>query len=125
MRSAPVPLTAALDLLCVLAFVLIGRASHEEGITLSGVAGTAWPFVAALVLGWAAMRAWRTPAAIVPTGIGVWAVTVAGGMLLRVVAGEGAEPSFIVVASVFLGATMVGLRALALVARPRQRSAPK
>ena len=67
------------DVLCVLAFVVIGRASHQAGESLAGVTSTAWPFLAGLAAGEAATRAWRRPAALVPTGVGVWLATVALG----------------------------------------------
>jgi len=42
MRSAR--LAVALDVGCVLVFVIIGRASHTQGESLAGVASTAWPW---------------------------------------------------------------------------------
>ncbi|MBX9388766.1 DUF3054 domain-containing protein [Streptomonospora nanhaiensis] len=121
MRS---PVTAlVLDVLCVLAFVLIGRANHAEGLAPAGVAATAWPFLAALAAAWLLCLAWRRPAAPVPTGVVVWLVTVAGGMALRAAAGGGVQVSFVVVAAVFLGLVLVGWRALALLRRPRHGAA--
>ena len=38
----------ALDVGCVLVFVIIGRASHTQGESLAGIASTAWPFLAGL-----------------------------------------------------------------------------
>ena len=87
------------DVLCVLAFVVIGRASHQAGESLAGVTSTAWPFLAGLAAGEAAPRAWRRPAALVPTGVGVWLATVALGQLLRVVSGPGTDAAFIAVFS--------------------------
>lgn len=104
---------AVLDLCCVGAFVAIGRASHGEGETLAGLARTAWPFLAGLALGWLATRAWRRPAALVPAGAGVWLSTVALGMVLRVVSGQGTAAAFIGVALAFLGLFMFGWRLLA------------
>jgi Protein of unknown function (DUF3054) len=104
---------AVLDLCCVGAFVAIGRASHSEGETLAGLARTAWPFLAGLAIGWLATRAWRRPGALMPVGVGVWISTVALGMLLRVVSGQGTEAAFIVVALAFLGLFMLGWRLLA------------
>ena len=43
----------AADLVLVVAFVLIGRRSHDEGSALAGVLTTLWPFAAGLVVGWA------------------------------------------------------------------------
>lgn len=105
-------LLAAADCGCVLVFVIIGRASHADGETLAGVASTAWPFLTGLAVGWAASRAWRRPASLVPAGLTAWLGTVSAGMLLRVVAGQGTAVSFIVVALVFLGLFLLGWRAL-------------
>jgi Protein of unknown function (DUF3054) len=101
------------DVLCVLAFVVIGRASHHAGESLAGVAGTAWPFLVGLAIGEAATRAWRRPAALVPTGAGVWLATVAVGQALRVVSGQGTKLAFVLVSAVFLGLFMIGWRLLA------------
>ncbi|GAB3207734.1 DUF3054 domain-containing protein [Marinactinospora endophytica] len=107
------PWAVLIDLVCVLAFVLIGRSSHGEGNALLGLATTLWPFAAALAAGWLLTRAWRAPAAVLRTGVGVWVVTVAGGMALRAVTDAGTAPSFVVVTSVFLGVTLLGWRAVA------------
>jgi peptidoglycan/LPS O-acetylase OafA/YrhL len=101
-----------IDLCCVLAFVVIGRASHTEGEAIAGLAKTAWPFLAGLLIGWAATRGWRRPAALVRTGLGVWVATVAVGMALRVVSGQGTAFTFVVVALVFLGLFLLGWRAV-------------
>ena len=89
---------ASLDAGCVLAFVAIGRASHDHGESIAGLASTAWPFLAGLAAGWLVTRAWRRPAAIVPAGLGAWLGAVAIGMILRVVAGQGTALAFIGVA---------------------------
>jgi hypothetical protein len=104
---------AAADVACVLLFVAIGRANHGHGEAVSGVASTAWPFLAGLAVGWLVTRAWRRPAALVPSGVAAWLGTVAVGMLLRVVAGQGTAFSFIIVALCFLGLFLLGWRLLA------------
>ena len=117
-RPVPrVPLAAAvlLDVCCVLAFVAIGRASHHDGDSPAGLASTAWPFLAGLAVGLVAARAWRRPAAIVPAGLGAWLGTVAVGMLLRVVAGQGTALAFIGVALAFLGLFLLGWRVVAAI----------
>jgi hypothetical protein len=111
-------LAGALDLAWVLAFVAIGRASHAHGDSASGLASTAWPFVAGLGVGWLAVLAWRRPSDLVPTGLAVWLATVAVGMVLRVVAGQGTAVAFVFVALAFLGLGLLGWRAIAVV-RPR------
>jgi hypothetical protein len=101
------------DVCCVLIFVVIGRVNHHAGETLAGVAGTAWPFLAGLAAGELAVRAWRRPLALAPTGAGVWAGTVAGGQFLRVLAGQGTAVAFIVVSVLFLGLFLLGWRVVA------------
>ncbi len=58
------------------------------------------------------MRAWRRPLAVAPTGLVIWVVTVIVGMLLRLVAGQGVQFAFVVVATIVLGAFLVGWRVL-------------
>ncbi len=121
MRSYTPVLALLADLLCVLVFVVVGKADHATGLDPASVVGTAWPFLAALALGWVVTLAWRTPGRIWPTGVLVWAVTVVGAMPLRLVSGEGAPISFVVVTSVFLAATMLGWRAVAHLLSRRKR----
>lgn len=116
MRSAR--LAVAIDVCCVLVFVIIGRASHTKGESLAGVASTAWPFLAGLAGGWLltaglAGGAWRQPSRLWPGGVGAWLGTVVLGMVFRVVSGQGTAPAFIGVALAFLGLFMLGWRLLA------------
>ena len=94
----------------VLVFVLVGRRSHDEGSALLGIVRTAWPFLVGLAVGWWAVRG--RPVRLAPEGIIVWASTVAVGMLLRAVSSQGTAFSFIVVATLVLGAFLLGWRAL-------------
>jgi FtsH-binding integral membrane protein len=110
MRSAR--LAVVLDICCVLVFVIIGRASHTKGETLGGIASTSWPFLCGLAAGWFVSRAWRRPFALRPAGVIVWLATVALGMVLRVVSGQGTAAAFIVVALAFLGLFLLGWRLL-------------
>jgi|ERR1700744_342914 hypothetical protein len=110
MRSARV--AVLLDVCCVLAFVIIGRASHAQGESVGGIASTSWPFLCGLGAGWAAARAWRRPLALRPAGIAAWLGTVALGMVLRVVSGQGTAFAFILVALAFLGLFLLGWRLL-------------
>lgn len=125
-RSAATTAAAAfaLDAVLVIAFAAIGRASHESGVLGEGGSGlltTAWPFVVALAVGWLAAVAWRAPSAPLRTGVPVWAVTVAGGMLLRAVSGQGTAVPFVVVATLTLLALLVGWRLVAVtLARARR-----
>lgn len=111
------PIALLVDVACVLVFCTIGRRSHAEGLTLTGIAETAWPFITGTVAGWIAARAYPgdfRPAAIYPTGLIVWASTVIVGMLLRKATSAGTAPSFIVVATLTTAALLIGWRAVAV-----------
>ena len=105
-----VPLAVGLDVFSVTLFVAIGRREHERGSAISGLIETAAPFLLALALGWVLLRAWRRPTEW-RTGVGVWATTLAAGMVLRnVVFGDGTATSFVIVAAAFLALFLVGWR---------------
>jgi hypothetical protein len=116
---------AVLDVAAVLVFVVIGRANHGHGEAVAGVASTAWPFLAGLAVGWLAALGWRRPFALWPSGVAAWLGTVAVGMVLRVLAGQGTALSFIVVALVFLGLFLLGWRLLAQLVPAFRVSRPK
>lgn len=117
-------LAAAIDAVLIVAFAAIGMANHEGGFTAAGLLSVAWPFVVGAGIGWAACLAWRAPAAPLRTGLAVWILAVALGMVLRVATGGGFALSFLVVTAVVLGAFLVGWRGIAaLVARIRRREA--
>ena len=111
-----------LDIACVLIFVIIGRASHTKRESLAGIASTSWPFLAGLGVGWLAARGWRRPLAIRPEGLVIWLCTVALGMVLRVVSGQGTAAAFIVVALAFLALFLLGWRLLARLAPLAKRT---
>lgn len=96
----------------MLAFVLIGRASHHDGGGPAGFARTAWPFLAGLGAGVFATRAWRRPVTLLPAGVGIWLCTVTVGMGLRAATGQGVAIAFAGVALAFLGLFLLGWRAL-------------
>lgn len=99
-----------LDVLSVLLFATIGRASHSEGLTVGGVLGVAWPFLAALVVGWSLVRARGDWPVAVRAAVPVWLVTACLGLGLRVASGGGFAWSFGVVTLVVLGLFIVGWR---------------
>ena len=120
MRAVPYFL---IDAALVAGFAALGRRSHEEGLTASGVLEVAAPFLIALAAGWLLARAWRAPAAL-RTGAAVWAVTVVGGLALRgTLFDRGLAPSFMVVAAITLGVLLLGWRA-ALRIGPLRRALP-
>ena len=112
-------LACVADVVLVTVFVLIGRASHDENPVL-GAFVTLWPFLAGLVLGWLALRAWRAPLAVVRTGIPLWLATVVIGMLLRALSDQGTQFAFIIVATLVVGAFLLGWRGIAALVRRRR-----
>ena len=118
-----VALALAGDIVCVAVFCAIGRRSHAEGLTLAGIAETAWPFLSGTLLGWVISRGWRAPTAIAPTGVIVWLATVIVGMLLRKASSQGVAMSFIIVASVVTALLLLGWRGVAAVLRRRRTQA--
>ncbi len=112
MRKRPIVLAATFDFLAIVLFVVIGRRSHDEGNALRGAIRVAAPFLIGLGAGWLVARAWKSPTRI-STGIVIWPVTVAVGMVLRhFVFDDGTALSFIIVATIFTGLLLVGWRAL-------------
>jgi len=122
--AGPTWLPLVVDLAAVLAFVVIGRRSHAEGVDLPGLLGTLWPFVLGAVVGWASVTGVRWSLASVRAGAVVWVSTVVVGMLLRIVAGQGVQPSFVIVTIIVLGVFVVGWRAVAALVR-RRASGPR
>jgi hypothetical protein len=117
--TRPVVLSFLLDVVLVVIFAAIGRASHSENV-LAGLWNTSWTFLLALVVGWGVARAWRDPAAPIRTGLPVWGTTVAGGMVLRWASGQGVQLAFVIVAAIVLLILLVGWRLIAaLVGRRR------
>lgn len=108
----------ALDAVVVIGFASLGRASHDMDVW-SGLWGTAWPFLVALIVGWVVALAWRHPFAPVRAGLPVWAVTVAGAMLLRWANGQGVQLVFVMVTAAVLLALIVGWRVVATLLRNR------
>ena len=99
-----------LDVLFLLLFVGIGRRTHHDGGAIAGFANTLWPFAAGLLAGWLLTR-WAHRNPLTPSsGLLIVLTTVALGMALRVVSGQGTALSFIIVAILFLSIFLVGWR---------------
>jgi DUF3054 family protein len=109
------------DVIAVLVFCAVGRRSHDEGLSITGVATTAWPFLTGTVVGWLASRGWRRPTAVAPTGVVVWLFTVAVGMFLRKASSAGVAASFVVVAASVTGVLLLGWRVVVGLTRRRGR----
>lgn len=112
-----------LDLVLVAVFAVLGRRSHAEGLDLVGIVATAAPFLIALVVFSCITVVWREPNRLWPHGVVAWIGTVALGLILRVVFGATAAIPFIIVATIVLGAFLLGRRLVTgLVARRKMRS---
>jgi len=102
----------ALDLVLVLVFAIIGRASHGEALTPGGILLTGWPFLVgcllASVLACVVLRlSWLRE------GLLVWAITVVVGMLLRGITGGSLAIGFLIVATIVLAVFLIGWRMVA------------
>lgn len=106
-----VAIAAGVDTALVVTFVAIGRRNHEEDPGVIGLLGTAAPFLVGLTVGWLVAKAWDTPFDM-RTGVIVWPVTVVVGMIGRRLIGDGTAVSFVIVATLFTGATLVGWRVI-------------
>ncbi|HEV8065700.1 MAG TPA: DUF3054 domain-containing protein [Acidimicrobiales bacterium] len=117
------PPTLVIDLVAVVVFVLVGRHVHGHNLSLAGMLSTLWPFLSGLGLGWLALGTIGRGGASLTAGLVVWVTTVAVGMTLRVVSGQGTVLAFILVALAYFGATMLGWR-LVTVSLRRRRQRP-
>jgi len=116
-RVRRTPIALLTDVVCVIVFCTIGRRSHAEGLTVTGVAQTAWPFLTGTGVGWLVIRGWRQPFTVIPTGVVVWVCTVVVGMLLRKATSAGVQASFVVVASIVTAVLLLGWRVVAALFR--------
>jgi hypothetical protein len=106
-------LAAAVDVAAVVLFVAIGRRSHDEtGNAVTGALKVAAPFLIALLVAWAAAKAWSNPISM-RTGVVLWLGTVTVGLVLRkVIFDGGTATAFVIVATITLGAMLLGWRAI-------------
>lgn len=104
----------AYDVASVLAMVIIGTRNHDTDTGPTGIAFVAAPFLIGLAVSHALIIRTSAGAREVRSGLTVVAVTVIVGMLTRnVFFDRGTAPAFIIVASVFLGLTMMSWRVVA------------
>ncbi|TYC99353.1 DUF3054 domain-containing protein [Arthrobacter echini] len=108
-RSGPGGAAAwtAADVALILVFATLGRRTHEHGITPAGILQTAWPFLSAYAIAATAVRSWRSARSAWPTGVVLWLGTVAGGLLLRALAGASVALSFQLVTLLVLGGLLL------------------
>jgi Protein of unknown function (DUF3054) len=115
---------ALVDLVCVLVFAAIGRASHGEDVGPLGLVTTTWPFAAGWLVGWVVVLL-RPSTRVRPLGLGagllVWVPCVVVGMVLRALSGAGVQTSFVIVATVVLAVFLLGWRGVAALVRRARR----
>jgi len=101
------------DVLVLVVFVLVGRRSHHEDAGFAGFLRVWWPFAVALGVAWLVTGLWRAPLAW-SRAVVAWLVTVGLGMALRIVAEDREfKVAFMIVTLLFVGAGMLGWRAIA------------
>ncbi len=108
------PRAFLIDLAFVVAFVVVGRRSHDEGPAVTEALTVLAPFAIGLVIAWLTGRKrWATPHDRA-FAVQIWAVTVIVGLVLRrVVFDRGIAIAFVIVVTVFLGLAFIGWRAAA------------
>ena len=118
-----VPLALGIDTFSVVFFVAVGRREHDRDSAIAGLIDTAAPFLIGLALAWVVLRAWNRPTDW-RTGVGIWAITLVAGMLVRnIVFGDGTATSFVIVATLFLALFLIGWRvAFGLIERRATRT---
>jgi hypothetical protein len=100
------------DIAVLVVFVLVGRRSHHEDAGLAGFLRVWWPFAVALGVAWIVTGLFRAPLAWSRAVI-AWLLTVALGMALRIAAqGRDFKVAFAIVTLLFVGAGMLGWRAV-------------
>ncbi|EFV91735.1 putative transmembrane protein [Dietzia cinnamea P4] len=117
-----VPVMIVLDAVLVVVFSTFGRGAHSEGLGVTQVWGTAWPFLVGLAVGWLILLAGRREPASIGSGVLLWLATLVVGMVIRGL-GDGRVPhwSFMIVAGVVTGLFLVGWRAVRAMLVRRRR----
>ncbi|GAB3665899.1 hypothetical protein GCM10027591_15050 [Zhihengliuella somnathii] len=99
-----------LDAGLIILFAAIGRRTHEHGLEILGILGTAAPFLLALLALASMTRYPETSNRMWPHGIMTWLGVVAFGLALRVIFGDTAALPFVIVATLTLGVLLLGRR---------------
>jgi len=111
-RRFPPWVAALADLAVLVVFVVVGRRNHHEDAGVVGFLRVWWPFAVALVVAWSVAGLWRTPLAWGRV-VTAWLITVGLGMALRIVVEDREfKIAFTIVTLVFVGAGMLGWRAV-------------
>ncbi|MBU8577512.1 DUF3054 domain-containing protein [Brevibacterium luteolum] len=112
-KSSHLFIAIVVDACLVGLFTIVGHYTHHQSLVPEQILGTAWPFLAGLVIAWLLNAVWSAPLAPLRTGTGLWATTVLAGLVIRALTGAGTEGPFIVVAASLNLVTLVGWRVIA------------
>ena len=111
-RRSRIWLAFAGDLAVLVVFVLVGRRSHHEDAGIAGFLRVWWPFAVALGAAWIVTGLWKAPLAWV-RAVAAWLMTVSLAMALRIaVQDREFKVAFTIVTLLFVGAGMLGWRAV-------------
>jgi hypothetical protein len=122
MTHSRIPALAfAADVVAVIVFAAVGRASHAESGDILGLLATLAPFVVGLGAAWATPIVRAQPPGL-RAGLVVLVGTAAIGLLLRFAFTGRLPLSFAVVTVVSLGVLVLGWRALSLLVARRARA---
>jgi hypothetical protein len=100
---------------------LIGRRVHHEDAGVAGFFRVLWPFAVGLAVAWLATGLFRSPLSW-RRAVSAWILTVAIGVVLRIaVQGHDFSVAFTIVATLFVGACMLGWRVVVLAVQQRRR----
>ncbi|MCU1638636.1 MAG: rane protein [Microbacteriaceae bacterium] len=99
----------AIDLVAVLLFAIAERTTRGlvEGVD------EAWPFFVGVLIGWLVARGWRSPRAVIWTGVIVWASTMTVGLVVRLIIGQSTDSRAGFITLLALGVFLLGWRAIA------------
>jgi Protein of unknown function (DUF3054) len=105
-------LALAADVVAVVVFAAVGRASHDESGSALGLIVTAAPFVLGLGAAWATPVVRARPTAL-RSGLIVAAATAVIGLLVRFAFTDRLPLTFVLVATISLAVLLMGWRGLA------------
>ncbi|MGK2308517.1 DUF3054 domain-containing protein [Cutibacterium sp. V947] len=113
------------DIICVILFATIGRASHGRALSPGGLLRTGTPFVLGLAVGWVIVVTARVPAQRWVAGLVVWASTLIVGMAVRYFTNQAVTVFFVTVAASFLALALIGWRAVMIGITATRRKKPQ
>ncbi|MEJ2577489.1 MAG: DUF3054 domain-containing protein [Kineosporiaceae bacterium] len=109
----------------VVVFAVAGRLVHGEPMTVAGMAGTAWPFLVGLGLGWAGLVGLRLhPRRRLAAALPITGTVLFGLLIRRLVQTTGTPFAFVVVTVLVVSLLLLGWRTADLAMRRRVHPVP-